>query len=310
MEVNPFKIGPLLLCYNEEPFFEGSVFYRLHDRLKKEYNFFISSTSTDIENSRFLQNKINALVSDYENHCYVLSDRTSNQFMKDLEQLEKLFEMKGKDKKHLCVFDLSNDLLDKYNISESIKVFNLQNADDKEVKEIAKYFISVIDNPIIRFDLEEYFGIQSIIRVCSLVDARIIEKFSKNPQELQNINRRLFEVLVAEIFDAFGFDVELTKRTRDGGRDIVAIKNKEIAIKYLIECKRPDIGNKVGVRPVRELLGVKSDEKATKAILATTSYFTSDARMFFERNKWELEGKDYDGLIDWIEEYKKIKKWK
>lgn len=104
MEVNPFKIGPLLLCYNEEPFFEGSVFYRLHDRLKKEYNFFISSTSTDIENSRFLQNKINALVSDYENHCYVLSDRTSNQFMKDLEQLEKIVRDEGQRQKTFMCF--------------------------------------------------------------------------------------------------------------------------------------------------------------------------------------------------------------
>ena len=47
MEVNPFKIGPLLLCYNEEPFFEGSVFYRLHDRLKKEYNFYLTPHTPD-----------------------------------------------------------------------------------------------------------------------------------------------------------------------------------------------------------------------------------------------------------------------
>ena len=36
-------------------------------------------------------------------------------------------------------------------------------------------------------------------------------------------------------------------------------------------------------------MGVKADEKATKAILATTTYYSKDARLFEERNKWELE---------------------
>jgi len=78
-------------------------------------------------------------------------------------------------------------------------------------------------------------------------------------------------------------------------------------LKYLIECKRPDEGNKIGIRPVRELLGVKQDEKATKAILATTSYFSKDALQFFDRNKWELEPKDFDGLMKWIALYKQKK---
>ena len=56
-------------------------------------------------------------------------------------------------------------------------------------------------------------------------------------------------------------------------------------MKYLIECKRPNHGNLIGVRPVRELLGVKYDEKATKAILATTTSFTPDAKLYFERNR-------------------------
>ena len=121
------------------------------------------------------------------------------------------------------------------------------------------------------------------------------------------MNRRLFEELIAELFNGFGFDVELTKKTRDGGRDIVAIKSSEVNLKYLIECKRPDPENVVGIRPVRELFGVKQDEKASKAILATTTYFSPDALQFFERNKWELESKDFEGINNWIADYLKIK---
>ena len=78
------------------------------------------------------------------------------------------------------------------------------------------------------------------------------------------MNRRGFEELVAELFGGFGYEVELTKQTRDGGRDIVAIKRGEVQVKYLIECKRPDPGGHVGVGPARELLGVLTDEKAQR----------------------------------------------
>lgn len=68
-------------------------------------------------------------------------------------------------------------------------------------------------------------------------------------------------------------------------RDIIAIKKLGTELKYLIECKRPDPGNVVGIKPVRELFGVKQDEKASKAILVTTSCFSPDAIQFVERNK-------------------------
>ena len=131
----------------------------------------------------------------------------------------------------------------------------------------------------------------------------MIEHFRRHPEELKRIDRRKFEELVAELFDTFGYDVQLTKRTRDGGRDIIAVENRIVQAKYLIECKRPDPGGYVGVRPVRELLGVKSDEKATKAILATTAYFSPDAMLFFDRNRWELEPRDFKGLMSWIDTY-------
>ena len=113
----------------------------------------------------------------------------------------------------------------------------------------------------------------------------------------------MFEELIAEIFFRKGFDVELTKRTRDGGYDIIAIQKKDFLTKYLIECKRPDIGKKIGIRPIRELYGVKLVEKATKAILATTATFTRGSRLFFEEHKWEIEGKDFNDIMEWIRLY-------
>jgi DNA-binding transcriptional MerR regulator len=143
----------------------------------------------------------------------------------------------------------------------------------------------------------------SIITISDEVSSKLIEYFNTHPEELKVMNRRKFEELVAELFRGFGYQVELTKQTRDGGRDIIAVKSEKVLVKYLIECKRPDPGNYVSIAPVRELYGVKTHEGATKAILATTAHFSKDALGFFEMHKWELEPKDYHGIMEWISDY-------
>ncbi len=146
---------------------------------------------------------------------------------------------------------------------------------------------------------------RSLIQVVGFLDRRLMEEFHRTPELLKTMERRQFERLVAEIFDGFGYDVELTQRTRDGGKDIVAIRRREIETRLLIECKRPDPGNAVDVSIVRELLGVKVDDGATKAILATTARLTRDAKAFVEKHRWELEAAEYDRVVAWISEYVK-----
>lgn len=161
--------------------------------------------------------------------------------------------------------------------------------------------------PAVDFDIEQNIEGQSLVRVMPFVDRALIARLKEFPDELRLIDRRKFEEVVAEIFDGFGYEVELTKRTRDGGKDIVAIKRREVNLKYLIECKRPDPGNIVGVAAVRQLWGVKDDEGASKAILVTTTGFSFDAKSFVERHTWELEARDFDGLQEWLNDYLRLK---
>lgn len=145
----------------------------------------------------------------------------------------------------------------------------------------------------------------SILLISQNVYKEMILYFSSNPEEMKTMDHRTLEEMIAELFDGFGYEVELTAQTRDGGRDIIAIKDSEVKVRYLIEAKRPDPGTPVGVRPVRELYGVKTRERATKAILATTTYFSAPAIAEFEENIWELELRDYDGIMEWVNAYKK-----
>jgi hypothetical protein len=151
---------------------------------------------------------------------------------------------------------------------------------------------------ILRFDIPIILDSRNIGR-------RLIFHFSENPDRLFDIDPEEFERLIANVWFQFGYEVELTSKTRDGGRDIIAIKHAESSVRYLIECKRYSAERKVGIVPVRALYGVKTDEKATKAILATTSGFSREALEFFERHRWELEGRDFNGIVDWLKIAKK-----
>jgi hypothetical protein len=129
---------------------------------------------------------------------------------------------------------------------------------------------------------------------------RMIRDVKVKPQELLKLDSRQFEELVAEIWRNLGYETELTARTKDGGRDIIAVRKFEANVRFLIECKRYNPSHKVGVELVRALYGVRMHEKATKAILATTSTFTRGAKVFFSDHVWELEPRDFDGVVDWV----------
>jgi restriction system protein len=110
--------------------------------------------------------------------------------------------------------------------------------------------------------------------------------------------------LIAYIFSQRGFQVALTKQTRDGGRDIIAIRSDfEIRSKYIIECKRYAAHKRVGVGLVTALYGVQTREGANKSVLVTTSQFTAPALKFangVNTTKWAMDLKDYDDVCQWI----------
>lgn len=133
------------------------------------------------------------------------------------------------------------------------------------------------------------------------VHSDLIRLIARNPNLIFEISPRQFEEIIAELFLKKGFEVELTKQTRDGGRDIIAVsKEMDVRTKYLIECKRYARTRNVSVGIVQRLFGVKVAESANKAILATTSGFTKDARKFANSHLWDLDLKDFNDIMSWI----------
>lgn len=151
--------------------------------------------------------------------------------------------------------------------------------------------------------LTEFLCDRPFIETTNSVSIAFMKYLQAHPMDLKKINRRRFEELIAEIWSGFGYSVELTQPTCDGGIDVIAVRKNIVEERYLIECKRPDIGNCVGILPVRALYGVLVDDGATKAILATTGHFSKEAIIFFNDHKWRMESRNFEGVMEWLKEY-------
>jgi hypothetical protein len=140
-----------------------------------------------------------------------------------------------------------------------------------------------------------------ILPVIASISDELIVTLGRRPELLYQLSPRAFEELMAEVFASLGYTVQLTAQTRDGGKDLIAVASLHgIEMRLLVECKRYARDRKVDVGLVRQLYGVKQMERATKAILATTSYFSPDARSVERQFIHELELKDYDAVVRWI----------
>ena len=88
-----------------------------------------------------------------------------------------------------------------------------------------------------------------------------------------------FEEETAKIFRLNGYKAEVTRKTADGGIDILMYKDDK---KIIVQCKH--YSDPVGVSVARELNGLKDDFKADELILVASSGVTK-ASIDFIRNK-------------------------
>jgi restriction system protein len=145
---------------------------------------------------------------------------------------------------------------------------------------------------------------KSLSIYCSELESEMIQFFRRHPEQMYSMPPRKFEELIAAIFKNHGFKVQLTPETRDGGIDIIAVEHSNLTGEsiHLIECKRYAPYNYVGIGVVQRLLGVVTQTQATRGIVVTTSFFTSDAKKVGSDTKHILTLRDYDLLVEWLKE--------
>lgn len=131
---------------------------------------------------------------------------------------------------------------------------------------------------------------------------RIFEAIQNSPELMRGLAPREFEEFTAELLSKLGFEsIELTPRSGDGGRDVVATTVvNDIPIIMAFECKLYQ-SNKVGPDILRALLGTitHSATRASMGVLVTASSFTQGARSFIA-SEASIDGKDFEALSRWL----------
>jgi restriction system protein len=131
----------------------------------------------------------------------------------------------------------------------------------------------------------------------------LVYKFQDRANRIDDLSWRQFEILVAELLESDGYEIELMCGTKDAGVDIVAVKNlgENGLFKAPWQAKKYDTQRRIGISTIRELSDVRLEHKASKAIIVTSSFLTSGALQRIERDKYILGKVDRNDLHAWID---------
>lgn len=122
---------------------------------------------------------------------------------------------------------------------------------------------------------------------------REAEKF-KSLQELKykilSLDPRSFEFFLADLFKALGYSCKVTKSSKDGGKDIIALSPQG---KFYIEAKH--YKGTVGRPIAQKLQGACCEGSNIKGIIATSGHFSEDCLDYCK--KVGIQTYDLNGLL-------------
>lgn len=137
------------------------------------------------------------------------------------------------------------------------------------------------------------------------VNYELMRWLAKHPESMRELSPRKFEEVVAEIFRDQGHTVQLTKATRDGGRDLFVVMKTALGeLLSIIECKRWLPPHKVGLAVIERFLhAIRDKDKANVGMIVTTASFTADAKKSAGEFEYLLKLADFDRLHEMATQY-------
>jgi len=127
---------------------------------------------------------------------------------------------------------------------------------------------------------------------------------SRTPEAIYEIDWRKWEEIIAAAYKQQGFEVTLTPRSNDKGRDIIATRSGLGSVRFFDQVKAYRPGHVVTAEEVRAMVGVLTLEpNVSKGLVTTTSTFAPGILQDPEIARlipYRLELKAKDALLDWL----------
>ena len=133
---------------------------------------------------------------------------------------------------------------------------------------------------------------------------KIIELLSRSPEAMYEIDWRKWEEIIAAAYSHQGFDVVLTPRSNDKGRDVIATSKGLGSVRFFEQVKAYRPGHVVTAEEVRAMVGVLTlDPNVSKGLVTTTSTFAPGVMQDPEIARlmpYRLELKGGNALLEWL----------
>jgi hypothetical protein len=140
----------------------------------------------------------------------------------------------------------------------------------------------------------------------SKLDEAFFEYLRLHPDAFYDLSPSRFEEVVGGILKDMGCQVIPTPRTRDGGRDLLAVYSTPLGeMLTLVECKLYAPHRRVGIEIIERFLWTIQEDRATCGVIVTTSSFSSVALEKARQFSYKLKLRDFADLKDWIGNYGK-----
>jgi restriction system protein len=133
-----------------------------------------------------------------------------------------------------------------------------------------------------------WLGLCLVAGVGSAIRSHAVSRIFDRQRGLDSIRAaswRQFESLVGEGFRRRGYSV--LESAHDGADEDVDLVLRKNGAKFLVQCKHWKKSN-VGVKPIRELLGVMTAHDAAGGFFVTSGTYTDEARRFAKETSIDL----------------------
>ncbi len=143
-----------------------------------------------------------------------------------------------------------------------------------------------------------------VVEAVTIPWCHLARELKQDPSLLFKFDPRKLEELIAAAYYEEGFEVILTPRSGDGGKDVIATKPGRFSIRVLDQVKRYKPGHLVTAEEVRAMLGVLArDPKASKAYVTTTADFAPGVRnAFADTIPTRLDLRNGEMIQEWVQE--------
>ncbi|MDB2123707.1 restriction endonuclease [Clostridium paraputrificum] len=146
---------------------------------------------------------------------------------------------------------------------------------------------SYLDAEIMYMPDDRIIGIEQCI---SIIEAKFIYTNVGLEKHILNLSPREFELLIGSLYRHLGYEVEVTKATRDGGKDIIArIKREDGNEIVYAECKLYKT-SELTPEKVNALFGVICIDNINRGVIFCTGYVSNKLKKANPRIQiWTLE---------------------